>query len=182
MVNPRDRLCEVVLGEKLYPRKGMYTKISIPIYYEEITADTLMAAQEAIYTFTPAHIKQVLPFILYVIEQEDTELLDTGYVDAYFIHVNYEFHSPSFENLHFPPKPKPKYIEEYRQNWIAPTLSAMNTFEHNWAYEWASSILKADGDSFSYGLKDDLVMFCRLLSMALGRAESEAPAFTAKVS
>ncbi len=179
-VDPRARLCAEILGETLYPR-AEGSKILIPINYEDITPDVLMLAQEAVFSFTPAHNRQVLPFVLYALEQNRSDLLITGYFDAYFLHMCHDFSLPiSLERLPVGGELKSRYSSRYHQNWIAPSLSAMNRFEHGWAFEWAVGLLRDEESEIMFQFGEDLTMLCRILAMALGKPENEAPSFESK--
>lgn len=181
-INPRERLCQEVLGSKLSSplsnREWDQTIISIPTGYADISVDVLFTALEAVYDHSPVHIRQMLPFVLDSLERNRSDLFVSGYFDAFFLHVNYDFSLPiEVNSLPIKGEVGPRYSQDYRQNWIAPNLSAMNRFEHGWAFEWARNLLQNGDPQVVFLFEKDLTMFCRILAMALGKPENEAPAF-----
>jgi len=181
LTSPRKRLCQVVLGAELKVGQQNGAAISIPVLHEDIDGKVLFAAQEAVYSYTPAHVRQVLPFVLHTIEEQRAYPGDSGFIDTFFLHVNYEFFLSSIgsrvqfdEDEILTPG---RYRTEYRENWTAETLSAMNSFEHGWAYEWVCELLETqilEAEPYS---RQDLTMFGRILGMALGKPVAEVPAF-----
>lgn len=179
--SPRKRLCQVVLGTELRAGQGHGATISIPVLYEDISAKVLFAAHEAIYSYTPAHVRQVLPFVLHAIEELESDLNDSGFFDAFFLHTNRKFYRHTESNrvqiidgeIVFPLR----YRTEYRENWTADTVSAMNRFEHGWAYEWVCELLKKETPDTGWSLRQDLTMFARILGMALGKQVTDVPTF-----
>lgn len=178
-ITPRNRLCEEVLGRRL--TEGLASSavtITIPILYNDIDSDVLGAAEEAIFDASPEHIRQILPFVLHVIEANRTKLFEGNYFHSFFTHANYDFHlDKPLDGSEQEHAVVPRYSADYRQNWIAPTVSAMNRFELGWAYEWTFDILRKGEPSVLLLFERDLTMLCRILAMALGKPESEAPSF-----
>ena len=181
LTSPRKRLCQVVLGAELKAGQQNGAAISIPILYEDIDGKVLFAAQEAIYSYTPAHVRQVLPFVLHAIEEQQSYPGDSGFIDAFFLHINYEFFlsstGPSVQFVEEEIVTPLRYRTEYRENWTAETISAMNSFEHGWAYEWVCELLETQIPDAELYSRQDLTMFARILGMALGKQVTEVPAF-----
>ncbi len=177
----RKRLCQVILGSTLSSGPPNAAVVSIPVLAEDITESVLLAATEAIYSFTPEHVRQVLPLVLHSLETKNAELIGSGYFDTFFFHVNYEFHKPtpggSIQVIDGNVIRHPRYVTDYRQNWTASTVSAMNRFEQGWAYDWASDLLRTRVVDAGLNAREDVTMFCRILGMAIGKPVDEVPAF-----
>ena len=181
LISPRKRLCQVVLGAELKAGQRNGAAISIPVLYEDIDGKVLFAAEEAIYSYTPAHVRQVLPFVLHSIEEQRAYPGDSGFIDAFFVRVNYEFCLSNFDSrvqlIEDEIVTPLRYRTEYRENWTAETVSAMNSFEHGWAYEWVCELLETQIPDAELYSRQDLTMFARILGMALGKQVSEVPVF-----
>lgn len=179
----RKRLCQVVLGAELKVDGYNTATISVPVLYDDISAAVLRAGSEAIYSFDPEQVRQMLPLVLHAIEAQRTDLINEGYFDSFFLHINYDFSVPiGAENTQIIDGrivQRPRYRDEYRENWTARSLSAMNHHEHSWAYDWVCELLAADLPDVLLISKEDLVMFARLLGMALGKPVTDVPAFDA---
>ncbi|MEP4627158.1 MAG: hypothetical protein ABJR46_16580 [Tateyamaria sp.] len=165
----RNRLCQEILGGRLFPDQRGSALIILPFCHDEITEEILLSAQEAIFSFTPEHVRQTMPFVLDAMHFNRTKLFGSGFFDAFFLHVNYEFFLPIESGV----ESHEKYSQEYRQNWIAPRLSAMNRFELGWAHTWTTEILEDSANEVMMNFEQDLVMLSKLLGMALGKPENE---------
>ena len=71
----------------------------------------------------------------------------------------------------------PRYLTDYRQNWTAPTLTAMSSHEKRWAYDWTCELLASTTIDTEIFTREDLTMLARILGMALGIPETETPTF-----
>lgn len=173
----RNMLSGFILDARNSLRSGQNMTVSIPIYYEDISFEMLEVATETNYVLTPSQIRSLLPFVLRAMDEGNRELLRSLYFSAFFMKVNYQFYaSVSAETIARWPFAS-SYLAECRQNWVADTLSAMNRFEHGWAYEWVYYILQECDNGFVIEHRDDLIMLCRLLGMALGKPEIDCPSF-----
>ena len=143
-MRPQDRLCEEILGGKISKSQWDDTTILIPTRYADISADVLFTTMEAVYDYSPEHVRLMLPFVLDALEKNRSDLLVTGYFNAYLFHINYDFLSPK-EGVSLPDVSHvgPTYSSDYRQGWIIPTISAMNRFEHGWAFDWVNNFLQS---------------------------------------
>ena len=176
--DPKHRLSEVVYGSRLSGDRWGTTIVSLPVSYSDISSDVLFAVMEAVHSYSPSHIRQMVPFVLHALEQNRTDLFTTGYFEAFFLHVNYEFSLPmESRTMQGGDQFGIRYSPEYRQNWVAPTISAMNGFEHGWAYEWTCDVLEKGVPEVTFNFQLHLKMFARILAMALGQPENEAPVF-----
>lgn len=170
--NHRHRLCEEVLGERLAGAYKGTVVVSLPIQNGDITEAFLMAAQEAVHSFSPEQVRSVLPFVLDALQSDRTDLFGSGYFNSFFLHVNADFQLP-MEAWDASGK---RYTSDFRENWVSPTLSAMSRHEQNWAFLWTEEILKsAESEVMLLIFENDLIMFARLLAMALGKSEAECP-------
>lgn len=173
-VSSRDRLCQEILGGRLSPLLGKDTIVSIPMNYDFISPEVLFAAKEAAYSLDPGQIRQMLPLVLYAIESKRFDLFHTGYLNAFFLHINYDYIFPV--DLFAPLVPgefSPKYTTEYRPGRVAETISGMNRFEHSWALEWVRNLIQTDDWDVMALFREDLTMFWRILAMALDLPENE---------
>ena len=179
--SPRKRLCQVILGAELKAGQKNTAAISIPVLHEDIDEKVLFAAHEAIFSYTPEHVRQVLPFVLHAIEDQKSYNADSRFIDTFFLHTNYEFflenNGPSVLVVDEQIVTPLRYNTEYRENWTAPTISAMNSFEHGWAYDWVCELLKTQTPDEEIFSRQDLTMFARILGMALRKHVDEVPAF-----
>ena len=177
----RKRLCQVVLGAELKAGHQNGATVSLPILCEDIDEKVLSAAHEAIYSYTPEHVRQVLPFVLHAIEEQLSYVLDSGFIDAFFLHVNYEFclgiSGASVQFIDEEIATPLRYRTEYRENWTANTISAMHSFERGWAYDWVCELLETQFPDAELYSRQDLTMFARILGMALGKQVTEVPGF-----
>lgn len=170
-ITPQNRLCEEILGGNLSVFQSDVVSMSMPINYSDIDAGVLRSAQEAIYDMSAEQVRQTLPFVLDSIERNRTDLFETGYFNSFLLHVNYDFYLPSSTEL----GARWHFSSEYKRGFVTPTVSAMSRLEHGWALDWILDILKADDGNILYMFERDLLMFSRILSMALDKPESEAP-------
>lgn len=143
------------------------------MHCSDIGPAVLRSAQEAAYEMSSEQVRQMLPFVLDVIERNKTKLFETGYLDTFLLHVNNDFYLAPSTGRGI----GPNYSSEYRQGWVAPTVSALSKFEQGWALDWVLDLLKNCNDDALYLFEQNLIMFSRILSMALDKPESEAPAF-----
>lgn len=180
-ISARKRLCQVTLGAELKPGQMNTAVVSVPVLHEDIDAKVLLAAHEAIFSYSPSHIRQVLPFVLHAIEHQHDELAESGFFSSFLLHVNYEFHRDvGLSDAQFIAEKRSfplRYRTEFRENWRAETLSAMNRFEHGWAYDWTCELLDLGVLETDPFLRDDLIMVARLLGMALAKPETDVPEF-----
>jgi hypothetical protein len=181
LTSPRKRLCQVILGAELKAGQKNTAVISIPLLHEDIDRQVLFAAHEAIYSYTPQHVRQVLPFVLHAIEDQKIDDGSIGFIDTFLLHINYEFalhnNGSSVQVVDEKIVTPLRYSTEYRQNWTANTISAMNSFEHGWAYDWVCELLETQIPDEELFLRQDLTMFARILGMALRKHVNEVPAF-----
>lgn len=171
-VNGRTRLCETVLGEDNYANSKEHIIFSLPFTYEDITADILHHTLDGIFEASPAELRRVLPLVLMMCEDENDDLLGSGCASAFFTVINHPFYKDDFQGPLIRPH---SYSDDYKENWIAPTLRDLSAHELAWAHDWASKILAQASSSFLFAYGPDLVMFCRVLGMAGGIPETEAP-------
>ncbi|MEP6068570.1 MAG: hypothetical protein ABJ246_22230 [Paracoccaceae bacterium] len=170
-ISPRKRLCQVVLGSELKRGQTNSAIVSVPVLHEDIDAKFLLAAHEAIFSYTPSHIRQVLPFVLHAVEDQYDILAESGFFQSFLLFVNFQFHKDTTAPL--------RYRTEFRENWTADTVSAMNRFEHGWAYDWICELLDSGIPATDPFLRQDLIMLARILGMALAKQEADVPAFEA---
>ncbi|MCB2130763.1 MAG: hypothetical protein KDE03_17285 [Rhodobacteraceae bacterium] len=166
----RTRLCETILGGDLESPQLVPTIVEIPMTYEDINDYALLAAREAIYSYTPEHVRQMLPFVLDCLARQRSDLFETGFFRSYFSHINRDFHlSKALGNGAL------KYSGEYRRGWVAPAISAMSAHERRWVMGWVQEIANSDLPEVKALFESELSMFLRILAMGLDIDEAEAP-------
>jgi len=69
----------------------------------------------------------------------------------------------------------PRYVTDYRQNWTAPTLTAMSSHEKRWAYDWTCELLASTTIDTEIFTREDLTMLARILGMALAFRKPKHP-------
>lgn len=179
--SPRKRLCQVVLGSELKMGQRNSAVVSLPVLHEDIDGDVLFAAQEAIYSYTPAHVRQVLPFALHAIEEQKQDIIHSGFIDSFLLRVSYEFYKDdqhgSIQIVDGDVRENIRFRTDYSENWTAETISALRRHELGWAYEWTCELLNGETPNSSPYTRQNLTMLARILGMALGKKVTDVPAF-----
>jgi len=172
--HPRMVLSETILRTKLTQPSFDFETILLPINFGDLSSDILISAAEAVWKFTPVEVRLVLPVVLECLQTKRSELLQSGYVDSYFIFVNSDFLLDS-DPFKSPTEYGLKFSPHFKKNWVADTISALNRDEHLLALEWTTEFL-SNGDADVLQIySQHLIMFGRILAMALDMPEEQAP-------